>query len=95
MIRTREEWHAHPQGKAVAELPLFEIMRIGDAPPEPPGKGKRPLSGDVPSISAPHVPHMDGHVMDNGGRLNCWKRVADRYLRVTYKEDREGQARED
>jgi crotonobetainyl-CoA:carnitine CoA-transferase CaiB-like acyl-CoA transferase len=45
MVRTREEWHAHPQGRAVAGLPLLEISRLGAAPPEPPGRGARPLSG--------------------------------------------------
>jgi crotonobetainyl-CoA:carnitine CoA-transferase CaiB-like acyl-CoA transferase len=45
MVRSREEWRAHPQGRAVAALPLFEIVRIGEAPPEPPGQGPRALSG--------------------------------------------------
>jgi crotonobetainyl-CoA:carnitine CoA-transferase CaiB-like acyl-CoA transferase len=45
MVRSRAEWHAHPQGVAVAELPLLEIVRIGEAPPEPAGNGGRPLSG--------------------------------------------------
>jgi crotonobetainyl-CoA:carnitine CoA-transferase CaiB-like acyl-CoA transferase len=45
MVRSREEWEAHPQGRAVAGLPLLEIARIGDAPPEPVGAGTRPLSG--------------------------------------------------
>jgi crotonobetainyl-CoA:carnitine CoA-transferase CaiB-like acyl-CoA transferase len=45
MVRTRAEWQAHPQGAAVAALPLFEIVKIGDAPPEPAGAGSRPLSG--------------------------------------------------
>jgi crotonobetainyl-CoA:carnitine CoA-transferase CaiB-like acyl-CoA transferase len=45
MVRSREEWLAHPQGEAVAALPLLEIERIGDAPPEPFGPGSRPLSG--------------------------------------------------
>ena len=45
MVRTRDEWLVHPQGRAVAELPLLEIARIGDSPPEPPGRGNRPLSG--------------------------------------------------
>ena len=45
MVRSREEWQAHAQGRAVAMLPLFEIVRIGDAPPEPGGDGARPLSG--------------------------------------------------
>ena len=34
-VRTPEEWQAHPQAAAIAALPLFEIERIGDAPPEP------------------------------------------------------------
>lgn len=29
MMRSPEEWHAHPQGAAVARLPLFELTRIG------------------------------------------------------------------
>ena len=45
MVRSREEWQAHPQGRAVAALPLVEIVRIGDAPPEPAGAGPRPLAG--------------------------------------------------
>ena len=51
MMRTVEEWDAHPQGRAVAGLPVIEITRIGDAPPEPlppassePG-ADRPLAG--------------------------------------------------
>ena len=44
MVRSRHEWHAHPQGHAVAALPVLEIARIGDAPPEPVGAGPRPLS---------------------------------------------------
>ncbi len=31
--RTFAEWDAHPQGKAVAALPLMSIEKIGDAPP--------------------------------------------------------------
>ena len=45
MVRSRAEWHAHPQGRAVAALPLFEIVKIGEAPPEPAGDGPRALSG--------------------------------------------------
>ena len=42
MVRSRDEWHAHPQGRAVALLPLLEIAKIGEAPPEPVGAGPRP-----------------------------------------------------
>lgn len=45
MIRSPEEWQAHPQGQAVAAQPLFEIERIGDAPVEPLPEGERPLAG--------------------------------------------------
>jgi crotonobetainyl-CoA:carnitine CoA-transferase CaiB-like acyl-CoA transferase len=46
MIRTPDEWLAHPQAEALAGLPLFEIVRIGDAPAEPfRNAAARPLSG--------------------------------------------------
>ena len=45
MVRTIEEWMQHPQGMAVATLPLMEIVKIGDSPPEALPKGERPLSG--------------------------------------------------
>jgi len=45
MVRSRAEWLAHPQGLAVATLPLLEIVKIGEAPPEPAGAGPRALSG--------------------------------------------------
>ncbi len=45
LVRPREEWRRHPHGAAVARLPLVEITRIGDAPPEAAGHGDRPLAG--------------------------------------------------
>jgi crotonobetainyl-CoA:carnitine CoA-transferase CaiB-like acyl-CoA transferase len=45
MVRTLDEWRQHPQGKAVAALPLMEIVKIGDAPPQQLPAGDRPLSG--------------------------------------------------
>ena len=45
MARTQAEWARHPQGAAVAALPLMEIIRIGDSDPEPLPTGDRPLSG--------------------------------------------------
>jgi crotonobetainyl-CoA:carnitine CoA-transferase CaiB-like acyl-CoA transferase len=50
-LRSADEWRVHPQGIALAQVPLVEILRLGDAPPEPlPGprageRGARPLSG--------------------------------------------------
>lgn len=45
MVRSMAEWAQHPQSSAVASLPLLEITRIGDSPPEPMPEGDRPLSG--------------------------------------------------
>ena len=45
MVRSMQEWARHPQSAAVASLPLLEIDKIGDAPPQPMPEGSRPLSG--------------------------------------------------
>ena len=45
MVRTMDEWAKHPQAIAIAGLPLMEIIKLGDSPPEPLRKGDRPLSG--------------------------------------------------
>jgi crotonobetainyl-CoA:carnitine CoA-transferase CaiB-like acyl-CoA transferase len=46
MMRSPAEWAAHPQGQAVARLPLLEIVKIGEAPPARfPAGAERPLSG--------------------------------------------------
>jgi crotonobetainyl-CoA:carnitine CoA-transferase CaiB-like acyl-CoA transferase len=46
MLRSPAEWTAHPQGRAVAALPLIEIEKIGEAPAVPlAGNPERPLSG--------------------------------------------------
>jgi crotonobetainyl-CoA:carnitine CoA-transferase CaiB-like acyl-CoA transferase len=46
MVRTHDEWAAHEQGRALAQLPLFSITKTGDSPPEPAGSGgTRPLAG--------------------------------------------------
>jgi crotonobetainyl-CoA:carnitine CoA-transferase CaiB-like acyl-CoA transferase len=45
MVRTMAEWAQHPQAAAIASLPLMEIVKIGDSPPETLPDGDRPLSG--------------------------------------------------
>ena len=45
MVRTIAEWSQHPQSAAIASLPLMEIVKIGDSPPEKLPDGDRPLSG--------------------------------------------------
>jgi len=43
--RSFAEWSHHPQGQAVAALPVFSIERIGNAPPQPLPHARRPLGG--------------------------------------------------
>ena len=45
MMRSREEWLAHPHARALAEQPLVSIEKIGDAAPKRWPKGERPLAG--------------------------------------------------
>ena len=45
MVRTMDEWVHHPQAQAIASLPLMEIVKIGDSPPQDLPDGDRPLSG--------------------------------------------------
>ena len=43
--RTPDEWAAHPQGQALATIPLISITRIGDAPAQPLPASEAPLEG--------------------------------------------------
>jgi crotonobetainyl-CoA:carnitine CoA-transferase CaiB-like acyl-CoA transferase len=45
MMRSYDEWAALPHARALAELPLFSIEKIGEAAPKPWPGGDRPLSG--------------------------------------------------
>jgi crotonobetainyl-CoA:carnitine CoA-transferase CaiB-like acyl-CoA transferase len=45
LMRSHEEWSALPQAKALAQLPVLTIEKIGEAPPKPWPKGDRPLAG--------------------------------------------------
>ena len=46
VVLTKDEWAHHPQGRALAGLPVVSITRIADAPPQPLPDTDRPL-GDV------------------------------------------------
>ncbi|WP_033291608.1 CoA transferase [Amycolatopsis jejuensis] len=54
LMRSREDWLAHPQGQAVAGLPLVELNRIGDAPKRLLFDSARPLGG-VRVLELTHV----------------------------------------
>ena len=45
LMRSHDEWSATPHAKALAELPLISIEKIGDAAPKPWPAGDRPLAG--------------------------------------------------
>jgi len=45
MVRSAAEWADHPQAHAIASLPVIEIVKIADSPPEPLPAGDRPLHG--------------------------------------------------
>ena len=44
VVRDSEEWNKHQQGMTLAQKPIVEITKIGEAPPEPIRTGERPLS---------------------------------------------------
>jgi crotonobetainyl-CoA:carnitine CoA-transferase CaiB-like acyl-CoA transferase len=44
-MRSFAEWDAHPQGQAIARLPLMSVERLGDAPAPFWPQGNRPLAG--------------------------------------------------
>jgi len=45
-VRSRDVWEDHPQGRALAALPVVEVERIADADPRPlPPRPSRPLEG--------------------------------------------------
>jgi crotonobetainyl-CoA:carnitine CoA-transferase CaiB-like acyl-CoA transferase len=45
VVRTADEWLAHPHGAFLASRPVVEITKIGDSAPEPLPPGAEPLSG--------------------------------------------------
>jgi crotonobetainyl-CoA:carnitine CoA-transferase CaiB-like acyl-CoA transferase len=45
MVRSRDEWLAHPHGEMLAAKPIVELVKIGDAEPRPLPKSERLLGG--------------------------------------------------
>lgn len=53
--RTAQEWLAHPEGMALASVPLIDIRKIGDSDPEPwDPNPTQPLSG-IKGLALTHV----------------------------------------
>ena len=53
-IRSHHEWSAHAHATAVADLPLLEVIKIGESDPEPLPPAVRPLSG-LRALDLTHV----------------------------------------
>lgn len=45
MVRTPEQWLAHPHGAYLASRPVVEITKIDDTPPQPLAPAAQPLAG--------------------------------------------------
>ena len=45
VIRTKEEWMAHPQGKATGNMPVVEVIKIAEGEPQPLPPASRPIAG--------------------------------------------------
>ena len=54
MVRTAEEWRAHPHGRLLVHRPVIEIERIGDGAPMPFRVAARPL-GDIRVLENTHI----------------------------------------
>lgn len=60
VVRTTEEWRAHPVGRRLAAKPVVEVIKIGDGPPIPlPKGGELPLS----SLKVLDLTHVIGGPM--------------------------------
>ena len=82
-VRSEKEWRALPQMQSVSGMPLLEIIKIGDAPPQPLPAGDRPLSSI--RTPRPHAragrPNLRAHARGTrGGRAEsvAQKDLADR-----------------
>ena len=72
--RSFAEWDRHPQGRAIAGLPLLSIEQIGDAPPEALSAAQRPLA-EI-RIFGPDPHHCRSGVRPDATRCTaptcCW-----------------------
>lgn len=69
IVRSPEEWLAHPQGAYLASRPGFHIEKIGDSDPRPLGPASRPFDG-LRILDASHViagPSVGRLLAEQGG----------------------------
>ncbi len=83
VVRTRQEWTAHEQGRAVAALPLLSITRTGDSDPEPlgPRSGRWPGCGSSTSPGCWPAPPAPGPWPSTARTCCGWARARCRTTR--------------
>jgi len=59
VVRSADEWHAHPQGRSVGAEPLVAVERVGDAPAPDWRRTDRPHGGQRADGPAARRPHAD------------------------------------
>ena len=69
--RSFDEWDRHPQGAAVAALPVLSIERIGEAPARPLPPAARPLGGVRVLISRESLPARYAAVRSRRTERTC------------------------
>jgi crotonobetainyl-CoA:carnitine CoA-transferase CaiB-like acyl-CoA transferase len=79
IIRTAEEWAAHPQGRWLTTQPVIALERTGDAPPRRLPPAARPLSG-IRVLSFTHAvagPVVGRTLAEQGADVLCATRPND------------------
>jgi crotonobetainyl-CoA:carnitine CoA-transferase CaiB-like acyl-CoA transferase len=79
VVRTPEEWLAHPQGALLASQPVIGLERIGDAPLRDFGRARRPFD-DVRVLSFTHAvagPTVGRTLAEHGADVLCATRPND------------------
>jgi crotonobetainyl-CoA:carnitine CoA-transferase CaiB-like acyl-CoA transferase len=79
VVRTPEEWLAHPQGALLASQPVIGLERIGDAPTRDFGPAQRPFDG-VRVLSFTHAvagPTVGRTLAEQGADVLCATRPND------------------
>jgi len=98
VVMSKDEWAAHPQGRAIAEWPVVRVTKIADSPPEPLPPGDRPASGvrvvDLTRVLAgptcaktlaehgADVLHITAAHLDRGGPFDIETGIGKRQARI-------------
>lgn len=73
IARSPQEWLDHPQGAALAKVPVIQLRKMGEAPAKPWSEGDRPLQG-VRVLSFTHAiagPTVGRTLAEQGADVLC------------------------